>query len=278
MRIEVDELKTISHALRSGPAHSDYQGWCGGLADRIDVIIAPLLAALPSSGGEEKAGVRPGTISDWARGLREVARDMTPVTWPHGEWIKSRAGEIANFLDRLTPPPPAAAEKPAEKLSPCWCKRCDPNPRFQRMVLCPDCGNKRCPKAEYHGFYCTHSNEPNQVGILDSGGPATRPASEPTYDRDKAMGAPFPSRKTEPATGSGGEGQVEPPSVYHRRIEPDENGFIDLFAIADAYGVTCNAAFHAAKKILLAGARGTKDAKQDLEEARQSLQRSIELL
>lgn len=34
------------------------------------------------------------------------------------------------------------------------------------MVLCPDCGNKRCPRAEDHRFECTGSNEPGQVGIV----------------------------------------------------------------------------------------------------------------
>lgn len=56
----------------------------------------------------------------------------------------------------------------------CWCARCDNECRnakldadgdfaswFSRfMIVCPDCGNKRCPKATYHGNTCTKSNEP----------------------------------------------------------------------------------------------------------------------
>jgi len=34
----------------------------------------------------------------------------------------------------------------------------------RRMILCPTCGNKRCPKATDHGNTCTNSNEPGQVG------------------------------------------------------------------------------------------------------------------
>lgn len=30
------------------------------------------------------------------------------------------------------------------------------------MILCPDCGNKRCPQAINHRNKCTGSNEPNQ--------------------------------------------------------------------------------------------------------------------
>lgn len=33
-----------------------------------------------------------------------------------------------------------------------------------RMILCPDCGNKRCPKATDHRNDCTNSNEPGQKG------------------------------------------------------------------------------------------------------------------
>jgi len=32
------------------------------------------------------------------------------------------------------------------------------------MITCPTCGNKRCPKATFHGNECTGSNEPNQPG------------------------------------------------------------------------------------------------------------------
>lgn len=35
-----------------------------------------------------------------------------------------------------------------------------------RMILCPECGNKRCPKASDHQLSCTKSNEPNQKGSI----------------------------------------------------------------------------------------------------------------
>jgi len=33
-----------------------------------------------------------------------------------------------------------------------------------RMILCPKCGNKRCPHATDHDYECTNSNEPGQPG------------------------------------------------------------------------------------------------------------------
>ena len=35
-----------------------------------------------------------------------------------------------------------------------------------RMIVCPDCGNKRCPKASDHRLTCTGSNEPGQRGSV----------------------------------------------------------------------------------------------------------------
>lgn len=33
-----------------------------------------------------------------------------------------------------------------------------------KMILCPECGNKRCPRATDHNNICTRSNEPGQPG------------------------------------------------------------------------------------------------------------------
>jgi len=34
------------------------------------------------------------------------------------------------------------------------------------MILCPNCGNKRCPMATNHMHGCTNSNEPGQDGSI----------------------------------------------------------------------------------------------------------------
>jgi len=34
------------------------------------------------------------------------------------------------------------------------------------MLVCPICGNKRCPHASDHTLACTGSNEPNQPGSV----------------------------------------------------------------------------------------------------------------
>lgn len=34
------------------------------------------------------------------------------------------------------------------------------------MILCPSCGNKRCPHATNHKYLCTNSNDMNQEGSV----------------------------------------------------------------------------------------------------------------
>lgn len=56
----------------------------------------------------------------------------------------------------------------ANEAKACGCWNClqarEDMEGMMRMVLCPDCGNKRCPKAKSHTHVCTKSNEPGQPG------------------------------------------------------------------------------------------------------------------
>lgn len=57
-----------------------------------------------------------------------------------------------------------------ERRNRCHCHTCRPidyrDPESVYMRLCPECGNKRCPKATNHELACTNSNEPNQEGSI----------------------------------------------------------------------------------------------------------------
>ena len=50
----------------------------------------------------------------------------------------------------------------------CWCHACRPVAMWpaedNRMILCPACGNKRCPNATNHRHACTGSNDAGQLG------------------------------------------------------------------------------------------------------------------
>ncbi|WP_194761018.1 hypothetical protein [Klebsiella variicola] len=53
----------------------------------------------------------------------------------------------------------------SERMPDCWCRTCRPVVLNDvRFVVCPDCGNKRCPRANDHRNACTGSNEPGQEG------------------------------------------------------------------------------------------------------------------
>ena len=49
------------------------------------------------------------------------------------------------------------------------CEKCRSDAGAYRtyMIVCPKCGNKRCPKAENHTFKCTKSNEVGQIGEVE---------------------------------------------------------------------------------------------------------------
>jgi hypothetical protein len=50
----------------------------------------------------------------------------------------------------------------------CGCWRCleERDEVRYKMILCPLCGCKRCPKASNHDLACTESNEPGQSGSV----------------------------------------------------------------------------------------------------------------
>lgn len=66
-------------------------------------------------------------------------------------------------------------------------------------------------------------------------------------------------------------------SKYLRRITITSKGEVDVYAVLDAFQVTCPARQHAIKKLLCAGLRGKGSPVQDLREARDVVDRAIEL-
>ena len=49
----------------------------------------------------------------------------------------------------------------------CWCRLCNQNAWW--MIVCPTCGNKRCPRATNHALECTNSNATGQPGSVYGG-------------------------------------------------------------------------------------------------------------
>lgn len=66
-------------------------------------------------------------------------------------------------------------------------------------------------------------------------------------------------------------------SKYLRRILTTPDGKVDVYAVLLAFEVTCPARQHALKKILCAGQRDKGSEMQDLKEARDAIDRAIQL-
>lgn len=62
------------------------------------------------------------------------------------------------WLKRMDPNNLLAPPKHAR----CSCKVCAPDHDY--FTMCPDCGNKRCPRATFHGHDCGKSNSTGQIG------------------------------------------------------------------------------------------------------------------
>lgn len=111
--------------------------------------------------------------------------------WDYTDHRQPDAFELENcFIERLYTAPPAPVSVPAGyRLQPiseydamcaamlqgadgnspvipdCSCRTCRPVTfSDSRFVVCPECGNKRCPHANDHRNACSGSNEPGQEG------------------------------------------------------------------------------------------------------------------
>lgn len=66
-------------------------------------------------------------------------------------------------------------------------------------------------------------------------------------------------------------------SKYLRAVTCLVNGKADVYAVLEAFNVTCPARQHAIKKLLCSGIRGKGDALQDLTEAADAIDRAIQM-
>ena len=72
--------------------------------------------------------------------------------------------------------PPAAQPMPESSACCHACFKASGAILMTRMILCPTCGNKRCPRASDHRLECTDINEPGQTGSVYT---ALLPVQEP---------------------------------------------------------------------------------------------------
>ena len=79
--------------------------------------------------------------------------------------VASLAGNFRETPDSSTSNCREISETSTNSAERCWCRTCRPvTMNDMRFVVCPDCGNKRCPRANDHRNACTGSNEFGQEG------------------------------------------------------------------------------------------------------------------
>lgn len=100
---------------------------------------------------------------------KTVDADDHPLLWSFNEgWNACPSAMLAASTQSPGSEPATVPGKwiPVSEQKPdCWCLTCRPVVlNDMRFVVCPDCGNKRCPRANDHRNACTGSNEPGQEG------------------------------------------------------------------------------------------------------------------
>ncbi|ENX4560140.1 Uncharacterised protein [Klebsiella pneumoniae] len=90
-------------------------------------------------------------------GIKRIVRELAAA--PHDTPALNSVQSVVTVPGKWIP---VSEQKPD-----CWCLTCRPVVlNDMRFVVCPDCGNKRCPRANDHRDACTGSNEPGQEGSV----------------------------------------------------------------------------------------------------------------
>jgi hypothetical protein len=104
--------------------------------------------------------------------LLEMALELLAVATYHSPELQARRTEVINAgLAAIR----ARLEQPEQDVARYCCHSCfkaSGGVMLDRMILCSECGNKRCQKASDHNFSCTGSNEPGQWGSIYTTPPA----------------------------------------------------------------------------------------------------------
>lgn len=94
--------------------------------------------------------------------VRDMPRLIADLEAEHGKGLTIRNGTRTLFEIR-TPGVVCGCGTCAEEDASTY-ERLTGGFAMRRMIVCADCGNKRCPKATHHDQECTASNLPGQPG------------------------------------------------------------------------------------------------------------------
>lgn len=129
--------------------------------------VAPVCTC-PSGDGSLRwpCPVHPGNCPVIPDGWKMVPIDATRAMIDAARRVEEDGYDAMHKAMLAAAPQPQNAPQNIPEIIPdCWCRTCRPvGLNDMRFVVCPDCGNKRCPRANDHRNACTGSNEPGQEG------------------------------------------------------------------------------------------------------------------
>ena len=152
-----DVLDALQKVARIRLDLNDFDGDRRGIADCLGDAEEALIEVVNRRAAMLQVDNSPAQ-SDYCPAQNSVAPAKSPID--HGyrpECECSGCKATARICDELSANSSANPD--------CWCRTCRPVVlNDMRFVVCPDCGNKRCPRANDHRNACTGSNEPGQEG------------------------------------------------------------------------------------------------------------------
>ena len=147
-------------------------------ADTDAQVYVPLYTAPPAP------VALPSGYSDfeeiWSSSTHPLTQDDEMKDFAWDIWNACRATMLKSFgnSEQLNSP----------VIPDCWCRTCRPVTfSDSRFVVCPECGNKRCPHANDHRNACTGSNEPGQEGSAYPAAPQQEVESQIRKGKTVAM-------------------------------------------------------------------------------------------
>ena len=164
--VSLERLHQISEILSKASAQSDGGNLGYAMADAVKVIDGAIAAfgAEPVISHDE--------LLELIEGM-EVSVDVSTCDADAGHRYFGTVTEISEletakngFIMLVQDAKPNFKQAGNSPATPdCWCRTCRPvTMSDMRFVVCPECGNKRCPHANDHRNACTGSNEPGQIG------------------------------------------------------------------------------------------------------------------
>jgi hypothetical protein len=113
-------------------------------AQAIDAhVLGPRTADVPVDDGPVMRRGTKGDGTPWMGTMRECLEDAREAARVESSLGDEARAEVKRLRELLA----------AHGVKACWCAKC--NPGEVRMFVCPDCGCKRCPRAESHESACT---------------------------------------------------------------------------------------------------------------------------